>query len=104
MKEYKKYIENNNLQDATHIEVSVSYSKGGLSYITGKTSPRGYYISVTPVTKNDDMVSFILFTGYRQLLFEADRYSAKQFEVAVEMSGSIEAEMVAAVVEKYKVS
>lgn len=104
MKEYKKYIENNNLQDATHVEVSVSYSKGGMSYITGKTSPRGYYISVTPVTKNDDMVSFILFTGYKQLLFEANRYSDKQFECAVEMSGSIEAEMVAAVVEKYKVS
>lgn len=100
MEKHKKYIENGNLKDATHLEVFVYYDKGGMSYFTGKVSPRGYYLSVTPVTKRDGMVSFAMFTGYKQLLLETKRYSAKQFNQTVEMSEDVEATLISAVIEK----
>ena len=70
MEKHKKYIEKDNLKDATHIEVSIYYDKGGMSYFSGKTSQRGYYMSVVPVRKAGGMISFTLFTGYKQLLME----------------------------------
>ena len=100
MKRYEKYIECGNLKDATHLEISVYYSKGGLSYLTGESSPRGYYISVTPVTKSNGMVRFTMFTGRRRLLLETKRYSDKQFARAVEMGKEIEPELTAAVMKE----
>ena len=102
MKDYKKYIERSDLRGATHIEVSVYYSKGGMSYFTGKTSPRGYYVSAKPVTKKENSVSFMLFDGVGHLLFDTARYSTKQFSRAIEMSKDFETELIAAVVEKHK--
>jgi len=101
MKDYVKYIERGDLKGATHLEVSVRYSKGGMSYFTGKASPRGYYISVKPVTKKDNSVSFMLFDGVGQLVLEANRYSDKQFDRAVGLSRSVEPELIAAVLEKH---
>lgn len=46
MKEQKRYIERNDLKNGSHLEVSVFYTKGGMSYFTGQVSPRGYYLSV----------------------------------------------------------
>lgn len=102
MEDYKKYIEDDRLQDATHIEVNVYYSKGGMNYFTGRVTPRGYYISVKPVTKREGIISYVLFSGSGQLLLETNRYSDKQFARAVEMSKDVEKELVAAVTEKYK--
>ena len=102
MKEYRHYVENDNLQNATHVEVSVTYSKGGVSYFTGNTSPRGFYLNATPVTRGKGMVSFTMFSGIRRLLLEVNRYSDKQFNHAVELSKAFEADMVASVIEKNK--
>lgn len=98
MKEQKGYIERDDLKGATHLEISVYYSKGGMSYFTGQTSPRGYYISVRPVTMRDGMVSFELFAGRRQFLFETSRFTTKQFERAVDIAKGVEDELIAAVV------
>jgi hypothetical protein len=38
-------------EQATHFKVTVDYSKGGMNYFTYKTSPRGYYLYVTPVIR-----------------------------------------------------
>ena len=97
MKEQKKHIERSDLKGATHLEVSVYYTKGGTSYFTGGTSPRGYYISVRPVTKRDSAISFDLFAGRKRLLFETARFSGKQFARAIEMAKDFEGELVAAV-------
>jgi len=102
MKKHEKYIEHDNLKNATHLEISVYYSKGGMSYFSGQASPRGYYLSVKPVTKRDGMISYEMFAGYKKFLFETGRYSDKQFNKAVEMSRTVEAELIAAVTTEHK--
>lgn len=72
------------LANGTHIDVEVSYTKGGVNYLSGGSTPRGYYLNVTPVTrKGDGMVSYTLFSGLRILLLQANRYSDKQHTQAV---------------------
>jgi len=102
MKKHKEYIERNDLKDATHLEVSVYYTKGGANYFSSGTIRRGYYINVTPVTKSANSVSFVMFTGRSKLLFETSRYSDKQFAKAVEMSKDVRAELIAAVLSESK--
>jgi len=102
MKKHKKYIERNDLKGATHLEVSVYYTKGGANYFAGGTTPRGYYISVIPVTKGNGTVSFVMFTGRKKLLFETARYTAGQFDRAVDMANDVENELIAAVVAENK--
>jgi hypothetical protein len=63
------------LKNGTHIDVEVIYDKGGVSYFSGGTTTRGYYISVTPVTHKNGMTSVVLFTGVKKLLLPTNRYS-----------------------------
>jgi len=98
MKKHENYIERDDLKGATHIEISVYYSKGGANYLSGGTTPRGFYLSVKPVTKRDGMVSYVLFSGRSQFLFETARYTDKQFARAVKMAMVFEEQLVAAVV------
>ena len=102
MKRHKNYIERSDLNGATHLEVSVYYTKGGANYFSGSTIPRGYYLSVTPVTKDTDTISFAMFTGYKKFLFATNRYTDKQFARAVEMAREYEDELIAAVVAESK--
>ena len=98
MKEQTKYIQHDGLKGATHLEVSTYYSKGGANFISGGVMPRGYFVAVKPVTKNGNMTSYVMFSGRRQLLFETARFSVKQFECALAMSGDYEDKLIAAVV------
>ena len=102
MKEQKSYIERSDLKGATHLEVSVYYALGGSNYFSGGTTPRGYYLSVRPVTRGHNSVSFDLFSGYSKLLLETNRFSAKQFERAVALAAQHKEELIAAVVAKSK--
>ena len=102
MKKHKEYIERNDLQDATHLEVSVTYNKGGANYFSGGTTPRGYYLSVTPVTKSERSVSFTMFSGFSHLLLETKRYTDKQFNRAVDMANDHRESLIAKVLEKNK--
>ena len=102
MQKHEKYIEREDLIDATHLQVSVFYDKGGMNYLSGQTSPRGFYLSVTPVTKENRMVSFTMFTGMKRLLHQVNRYTDKQFNHALEISQTYEDELIAAVVAKNK--
>ena len=102
MKQQDKYIERNDLKGASHLHVSVYYDKGGANYFSGGTIPRGYYVSVTPVTKGNGMISYAMFTGRKKLLFETKRYSAKQFKQAIEMAKDVEEELIAVVVAENK--
>ena len=54
------------LKNGTHIDVEVYYTQGGIDYFAGSTTQRGYYLSVTPVTRKDNMVSFAMFTGCKK--------------------------------------
>ena len=98
MKKHEKFIEHGGLKNASHLQVSVYYTKGGSNYFTNNIDRRGYYVSVTPVTKGNGTISYTLFTGRKQLLLESSRYSEKQFAKAVEMSKDFEEELVNIVV------
>jgi len=102
MKKHDTYVERDDLKDATHLQVSVSYNKGGQNYFSGGVTPRGFYLSVTPVTKANGMVSFTMFSGQSRLLFETQRFTAKQFARAVDMAKERESELINAVVAKNK--
>lgn len=60
------------LADATHIKYSVFYDLGGMNYFNGERNRRGYYLSVTPVTKEDrdgySTESFTLFKGTKYFI------------------------------------
>ena len=102
MKEIKWRIPREDLKKATHLEIAVSYDLGGHSYFTGQSSPRGYYLSVRPVTISGNMVSFDLFSGRRKFLLEATRFSQKQLNFAAELAKGYEDELVTAVVAENK--
>ena len=102
MKKHEKYIERNDLRDASHLQVSVFYDKGSMNYFSGQAAPRGFYLSVTPVRKGNGVVSYTMFTGLKRLLHQVSRFTDKQFCHAVELSKAYEDELIAAVVEKNK--
>jgi hypothetical protein len=102
MKKHKEYIERSDLKNSTHLELEVYYSKGGLNFISGGTTPRGYYASVRPVTKTNISVSFDMFSGCAELLSTTSRYTDKQFDAAVEKSKSVIPALIEKVLAKSK--
>ena len=60
----------------------VSYNKGGMNYFTGKNEKRGYYVSVTPVTKGERFESFYLLSGGKFITDETKRYGEKGLKIA----------------------
>lgn len=72
------YIElKENEHGFTHLDVDITYNKGGINYFTYRNEPRGYYAGVTPVEKNNNMVSFTAFTGVKKFIEPAKRLSRK---------------------------
>jgi len=59
------------------LRVEVFYQEGGTSYLSGNAEPRGYYVAVRPITKENGMVSFTLFSGVKKLSLIAKRFSEK---------------------------
>jgi len=68
-----------------YLEVEVSYNEGGMNYFSGSRAARGYYLRVTPVTRqtinrpdgsSGAMSGFTMFSGQSMLLAEAKRFSA----------------------------
>jgi len=60
------------------LRVEVFYAKGGTSYFDGGSHPRGYFLSVRPITKEvDGSTSWVMFTGVKHLLAPATRFSEK---------------------------
>lgn len=92
------------LEDVTHIDVEVYYTKGGMSYLSGRSTNRGFYLSVRPVKRNGVTVSFELFSGVSRLLLEANRFSEKQMEKAVELGRAGAPELVQYIVNQQKAS
>jgi hypothetical protein len=89
-----------NLKDATHLDVEVFYSKGGVNFFTGRSAQRGYSVRVTPVTRRDGTVSFTIFTGLAKFLMPTQRFSQKQFETAVELGKESAPELIQLVLAK----
>jgi hypothetical protein len=74
---------------ANTIKTEVYYNKGGINVFSGKNEPRGYWLSVTPVTVEQrngyGVESFIMsMGGYKQFLQEASRFNRGTLEKVVE--------------------
>lgn len=65
------------------VRVEVDYDLGGPNFFTGGTRGRGVYVTVTPVTLKDGMVSTLAFSGLTALVLPLKARSAKRvLEVA----------------------
>lgn len=87
----KKYIPVKESEYATHIKIELRYNLGGFNCFTYAQEKRGYYIQVTPVKRETRdgyaLESFTAFTGYKQLVKEVTRKSAKA-EAAAEAAAA----------------
>lgn len=85
----KKYIP---LVDGQELKVEVYYSRD--------SRVRGYYLSVTPVTRTATSISYTLFSGASKLVLQVTRKSAKAEKEALELASLLEAELIATVLQK----
>lgn len=92
MARYSKYYRITDFDgSATHIKATAYYNKGGYNVFTYENTPRGYYLSFTPVTREEHEYdggktytseSFVAFTGKGTLVSEVGRASAKKYAEA----------------------
>lgn len=66
----------------THVKCEIHYELGGHSWGTGQNNPRGYYLHVTPVSRDGHFESFTAFTGAKFLLVECARKSSNKETLA----------------------
>ena len=83
---FEKYL-NVKGSNTKKLKVKTYYSKGGMNYFTYKNDPRGYYVSVSIVEREQKdgyvMESFSLFNnGYKLLLREVGRASKKAEQIS----------------------
>jgi len=75
------------LEDGRELKISVDFTKGGRSMGTGEMHASGYYVSVTPVLREnkDGYISESMnpFNGFRKHLLDAGRRSAKRAQTAI---------------------
>ena len=85
--------------DCTHVDVEVFYNKGGMNYFTAQSERRGYYLSAQPLTKSENSRGYTAFSGVKQFIKEAGRYSPKVLNELVISSDEIKS-MVNHVIQK----
>lgn len=73
MKKYIPVKANNN--GTTDLRVELTYDLGGYSMVDYTKKARGYYLVVTPVTRQSGFESFTAFTGLRTCIKEVKRKS-----------------------------
>ena len=66
----------------THVKCEIHYELGRHSWGTGQNNPRGYYLHVTPVSRDEHFESFAAFTGAKFLLVECTRKSSNKETLA----------------------
>ena len=75
-------LEVKNNKNCTHLRIEYYYDKGGTNYFCGTYERRGYWFSVSPITKNPkyQSVSYTAFTGKKIFCKGASRFSQKAFD------------------------
>ena len=66
-----------NANNWNYLDVELEYNIGGYNYFSGKETPRGYYLSVQPIERGEQLSSVIAFTGTNFLIKEVKRKSNK---------------------------
>lgn len=88
----KKYIEvRENPAKVTHLKIELYYGLGGMNHFTGRPENRGYYLSVSPVTREISaggsvLESYAAFTGIKQNIKQVTRKSKKAEAEAEKMA------------------
>lgn len=94
----KKYIEVKATRDASHLKIEVYYNLGGFNCFTYRNEQRGYYLSVTPVKRENrngcTMEQFTAFTGIKQLVKPVNRKSTKAEAEAEAIAATMEADLI----------
>lgn len=77
----------NNNANVTHLKAQVYYALGGANMFTYKNEPRGYWMQIVPVKRENKygytMESFTAFTGLKALVLPVQRKSKKKFDEAI---------------------
>lgn len=83
----KRLYKVKNNPNVTHLKAEIYYNLGGMNYFTSRTEARGYYMSISPVKRENRggcvMESYTAFTGLKQLVVPVQRKSKKKMEEAV---------------------
>lgn len=102
--EQKQYIN----REGFELKVEVYYSIGGYSYFTYKNEPRGYFLSVQPVSvgrnEKGEIINEVttMFSGVKTLLFETKRKSESSMQEALKMAETKQNELIEYVIEDLK--
>jgi hypothetical protein len=85
----KKPIVRPQLDTLDELRVRVDYQKGGYNYYTGDIESNGVYVYLTPVHRNNGIVSQTIDgnihnSGYKVLIKELGRKSQKQINLVAE--------------------
>lgn len=90
----KKYIPLKANDKATDLRVELTYDLGGYNLFDYTKKPRGYYLVVTPVTRQSGFESFTAFTGLRKCIKEVKRKSKGAELAAIKDAELVEKEMI----------
>lgn len=89
----KKYLP---LTNGKELEIEVWYGRD--------MRVRGYYLSVQPLSRTENSVCYTMFSGKTKLLNQVARKSAKAEQEAIKIAERMEAEVIAEVLEKEKLT
>jgi hypothetical protein len=78
------------------IDVGVYYDKGGMSFMTYKQMPRGLYVRISPVERDDVSVRFTLLSGISTFIKPLARKNDKALQALAEQLDAAVPEAVAA--------
>ena len=90
----KKYYPLKANDKATDLRVELTYDLGGYNMFDYTPKARGYYLVVTPVTRDAHMESFTAFTGLRKCIKEVKRKSKGAELAAIKDAELIEKTMI----------
>lgn len=91
----KKYIPvKANNKGTTDLRVELTYDLGGYNLFDYTEKPRGYYLVVTPVTRQSGFESFTAFTGLRRCVKEVKRKSKSAELAAIREAELVEKAMI----------
>lgn len=62
------------------LRADIYYDQGGISYFSGRSRKRGYYLSITPVKVEGAFTSVTAFSATCDLLEEVSRYAERRLQ------------------------
>jgi hypothetical protein len=84
-REFRAYLRlEENIEKFNELKVRVEYAAGGMNYFSGSVTPRGYRVSLNPLSRASGMESYSLMSanqkvdGFFIMIETANRYNAKR--------------------------